>query len=421
MTMPDELKSRLSRQLTTWDAVIIGISAMIGSGIFVAISPAAGSAGAGILIGITIAAFVAYCNATSSAQLAAVYPESGGTYVYGRKQLGPFWGWLAGWAFVVGKLASCAAAALTFGYYAYPPLANFLALGAVLSLTILNYFGIQKTARITWVIVILVLSALMTIIFASLFGGKADTSHLSPLIGDNGIVGILRSAALMFFAFAGYARIATMGEEIKEPQQSIPKAIVMALAITMFIYLSVVGSALLAIRPQEIAKSTAPLAEAVNTGTFFWLSPIVRLGATVATLGVLLSLMVGISRTIFSMAANRELPHWLSAIHPKFKVPHRAEIIVAFFIGMIVMIGDVRSAVGFSSFTILIYYTITNASAISLPKEMRLWPSYLAGAGLFFCLLLALSLPSQSLIIGGTVITVGTIIFFAKNRMMQSG
>ncbi|CAG1003311.1 MAG: amino acid permease [Candidatus Methanoperedens sp.] len=420
MTMLDEPKSRLSRQLTTWDAVIIGISAMIGSGIFVAISPAAGSAGAGILIGITIAAFVAYCNATSSAQLAAVYPESGGTYVYGHKQLGPFWGWLAGWAFVVGKLASCSAAALTFGYYAYPPLANVLALGAVLSLTILNYFGIQKTARITWMIVILVLSALMTIIFASIFGGKADTSHLSPLSGDNGVIGILRSAALMFFAFAGYARIATMGEEVKEPRQSIPQAIVMALAITMFIYLSVVGSALLAIGPQEMAKSTAPLAEAVNAGTFFWLSPIVRLGATVATLGVLLSLMVGISRTIFSMADNRELPHWLSAVHPKFKVPHRAEIIVAFFTGVIVMIGDIRSAIGFSSFTILIYYAITNASAISLPKEKRLWPNYLAGAGLLSCLLLALSLPLQSLIIGGTVLMIGTIIFFARNKMVQS-
>src|SRR3989338_5655838 len=203
--MTEEPKSRLSRQLTTWDAVIIGISAMIGSGIFVAIGPAAGSAGAGILIGIVVAACVAFCNATSSAQLAAVYPESGGTYVYGRRQLSPFWGWLAGWAFVVGKLASCAAAGLTFGYYVYPSLAKFLSLGAVVGLKILNYFGIQKTARMTWMIVILVLSALATIVFASLFGGKADVSHLSPLLGDHGIQGILRSAALMFFAFAGYA------------------------------------------------------------------------------------------------------------------------------------------------------------------------------------------------------------------------
>ncbi len=176
---------------------------------------------------------------------------------------------------------------------------------------------------------------------------------------------------------------------------------------------------MLVVGHQEMAKSTTPLAEAVNAGTFFWLSPVVRLGATVATLGVLLSLMVGISRTIFSMADNRELPHWLSAVRPKFKVPHHAEIIVAFFIGMIVMIGDVRSAIGFSSFTILIYYTITNASSISLPKEKRLWPSYLAGAGMFSCLLLALSLPSQSLIVGGIVMTIGAIIFFAKNRMVQ--
>ncbi|HBR15049.1 MAG TPA: amino acid permease [Candidatus Omnitrophica bacterium] len=415
--MTDEPKSRLSRQLTTWDAVIIGISAMIGSGIFVAIGPAAGSAGSGILIGIIVAACVAYCNATSSAQLAAVYPESGGTYIYGRKQLSPFWGWLAGWAFVVGKLASCAAAALTFGYYVYPSLAKFLSLGAVIGLTVLNYFGIQKTARMTWGIVMLVLGALAMIVATSLFGGKADVAHLSPLLGDHGIQGILRSAALMFFAFAGYARIATMGEEIKNPRQTIPKAIVMALVITTFIYLSVVASALLAIGPLEMAQSKAPLAEAVNAGKFFWLTPVVRLGAAVATLGVLLSLMVGISRTIFSMAANRDLPHGLSIVHPKFKVPHRAEIIVAFFIGLIVMIGDVRSAVGFSAFTILIYYAITNASAISLPKEKRLWPRYFAGVGLCSCLLLALSLPVQSLIVGGIVITAGAIIYFMKSKI----
>jgi len=413
----EEPNSRLSRQLTTWDAVIIGISAMIGSGIFVAIGPAVASADAGILAGIILAACVAYCNATSSAQLAAVYPESGGTYVYGRKQLSPFWGWLAGWAFVVGKLASCAAAALTFGYYVYPSLAKFLSLGAVLGLTILNYLGIQKTARMTGLIVTFVLTALATIIFASLFGGKVDVSHLSPVWGDHGMGGILRSAALMFFAFAGYARIATMGEEIKNPRQTIPKAIVMSLIITTGVYLSVVASALLAIGPQGIAQSTAPLAEAVKAGRFLWLTPIVRLGAAVATLGVLLSLMVGISRTIFSMAANHDLPQWLSAVHPRFKVPHRAEIIVAFFIGMIVMIGDVRSAVGFSAFTILIYYAITNASAISLPKAKRLWPRYFAGVGLISCLLLALSLPLQSLIVGGIVITAGVIIYFTKSKV----
>jgi APA family basic amino acid/polyamine antiporter len=415
--MTEEPKSRLSRQLTTWDAVIIGISAMIGSGIFVAIGPAAGSAGAGILIGIVVAACVAFCNATSSAQLAAVYPESGGTYVYGRKQLSPFWGWLAGWAFVVGKLASCAAAALTFGYYVYPSLAKFLSLGAIVGLTILNYFGIQKTARMTWGIVILVLSALATIVFSSLLGGKADVSHLSPLFGDHGIKGIVRSAALMFFAFAGYARIATMGEEIKNPRQTIPRAIIMALIITTVIYLSVVSSALLAIGAQVMAQSTAPLAEAVSAGRFAWLNPVVRLGAAVATLGVLLSLMVGISRTIFSMAANRELPYWLSAVHPKFKVPHRAEIIVALFIGLIVLMADVRSAVGFSAFTILLYYAITNASAISLPKKKRLWPRYFAGAGLVSCLLLALSLPAQSLIVGGIVIAAGSVIYFVRNSV----
>lgn len=409
--MPDE-SSRLSRRLNTADAVAIGLSAMIGSGVFVAIGPASASAGSGVLLGLVIAAFVAYCNATSSAQLAAVYPESGGAYVYGRKQLDPFWGWLAGWGFVVGKLASCAAAALTFGFYLYPSIAKLLALSAVGVLTFANYRGIKKTANLTWVLLTLVLAALVTIVFASTFGGQAHGNHLAPVWGTNGIHGILQAGAIMFFSFAGYARIATLGEEVQEPKRTIPKAILIALLITLVIYISVAASALLAVGAPALAEAKAPLARAVEAGRFAWLSPVVRLGATAATLGVLLSLMVGISRTVFSMSANGELPRWLSSVHPRFKGPHHAEIAVAAMIAVMILLGDVRSAIGFSSFTILIYYAITNASAFTLPKEKRLWPRWLSAIGFLFCIILASSLPAQSLILGSVVILIGAIIYF---------
>ncbi|HEX5939756.1 MAG TPA: amino acid permease, partial [Dehalococcoidia bacterium] len=210
-----EPPSRLSRRLGTADAVVIGLGSMIGAGVFVAIGPAAEAAGVGLLLGLAIAGAVAFCNATSSAQLAALYPESGGTYVYGRRRLGELWGFIAGCSFVVGKTASCAAIALTFGTYVAADLARPLALAAVVGLTAVNLRGVEKTALATRLIVAFVLAVLAAAVIASLAGGEADIEHLTPLTGSGGLKGILESAGLLFFAFAGYARIATLGEEVR--------------------------------------------------------------------------------------------------------------------------------------------------------------------------------------------------------------
>ncbi|OGX38098.1 MAG: transporter [Omnitrophica WOR_2 bacterium RIFCSPHIGHO2_02_FULL_52_10] len=413
-------KERLARKLNTADAVVIGLGAMIGSGIFVAISPAVASAGSGILLGLFIAAIMAYCNATSSGQLAAVYPESGGTYVYGRERLGRLWGWLAGWGFVIGKIASCAAAALTFGYYVYAPAAKYFALLAVAGLTVANYRGIEKTLAVTRIIVFVVLSALFVAVFASLGGGNIDSSRLVPFSGTGGLWGILQAAGILFFAFAGYARIATLGEEIREPRKAIPKAMMVALLVTLFIYFTVIAGALLAAGPEAIAQSHTPLVTAVEAGSLGWISPVVRLGAIVASVGVLLSLMLGISRTLFSMAGNKELPVWLAGVHPKFKVPHHAEVTVALVIGMVVMLWDVRSAIGFSAFTILIYYAITNASAWTLSKEQRLWPRWLSVLGMAGCILLAFSLPRSSVLAGGIVMAAGFVMYGLSSGRMKT-
>jgi len=244
--------SRLDRRLGVGDAVTIGLGSMIGAGVFAAFGPAAEAAGAGLLIGLIIAAAVAYCNATSSAQLAATYPASGGTYVYGRARLGPFWGFLAGWGFVAGKLASCAAIALTFGAYAAPSWQRPLAIAAVIALTTVNVLGVRKTALLTRVIVAVVLGALALVVAGTLFGGSASASHLDDL-GAGGVGGVLRSAGLLFFAFAGYARIATLGEEVKDPAHTIPIAIPRALGITLAVYAIVAVSALAAVGPDVLA------------------------------------------------------------------------------------------------------------------------------------------------------------------------
>lgn len=405
--------TRLARRVGPFDAVVIGLGSMIGAGVFAAVGPAAAAAGSGLLIGLAIAAAVAYCNATSSAQLAAVYPDSGGTYVYGRERLGAFWGYLAGWGFTVGKTASCAAMALTFGAYAFPDWQRPLAVAAVVVLTAVNHQGVRKTVWLTRVIVAVVLVALAAVVTGSLLGGQADADNLGPLIAD-GWWGILESAGFLFFAFAGYARIATLGEEVIDPARTIPRAIPLALGITLVVYAVVALAALLAVGPEALADSTAPLATAVHAGSLDWLAPAVRVGGTVASLGVLLSLIAGVSRTAFAMGANGDLPRWLDAVHPTHRVPHHADLVVGALVTALVLVADLRGAIGFSSFAVLTYYAIANASAWTLPANQRRWPRWLTAAGVGGCALLALTLPATSVVWGLAVLGVGAAIWFVR-------
>ena len=409
------LQPELARRLTLRDAVIIGLGAMIGAGVFAAPGPAAAAAGTWMLLGLVIASAVAYANATSSAELAALYPESGGTYVYARKRLNDYWGFLAGWGFVVGKIASLAAMALTFGAYVYPPLARPLGIAVVIVLTAVNYRGIEKTAYLTRIIVILVLTALAAVVLASLVGSDPSPSRLD-LEMPNGLLGVLQSAGLLFFAFAGYARLATLGEEVRDPSVTIPRAIPLALGITVTVYAAVLGSALLAVGPETLAEAPAPLVAAVEAGSLDFVAPVVSVGGAIAAGGVLVSLLAGVSRTTLSMARRRELPGFLAAVHPRFRTPYCAELVTAAIVIVIVLVADVRGAIGFSSFAVLIYYAIANASAWTLAPHERRWPRWLAGFGLIGCAILAVTLPLEAVVGGGLLLIAGSVIWVASRR-----
>ena len=406
--------SRLARRLGLVDAVALGLGAMIGAGIFAAVGPAAGAAGSGLLIGLALAAVVAYANATASAQLAAVYPQAGGTYVYGRETLGPFWGYLAGWGFVVGKTASLAAMALTVGAYAFPGYERPIGIAAVILMTAVNYVGVEKTASLTKAIVAVVLATLAIVVFASLAGPSASTDNLANPTGS-GLGGILEAAGLLFFAFAGYARIATLGEEVVDPTRTIPRAIPLALGITLVIYAIVAVSALLAVGPEVLAQSSAPLAAAAE-GSLSWAVPLVRVGGTVAALGVLLSLLAGVSRAMFAMARNQEFPSWLGAVHPAHKTPYHAELVAGAAIIALVAVVDLRGAIGFSSFAVLTYYAIANASAYTQPDAERRWPRWLQILGMTGCAVLAIALPITSVITGAAVLAIGATIWLVQHR-----
>lgn len=376
---------------------------MLGAGVFVVFAPAAAAAGSALLLSLTIAAVVAFCNATSSARLAARYPVSGGSYVYGRERLGEFWGYLAGWSFVVGKTASCAAMALTVGLYLWPDHAHAVAVVAVASLTAVNYRGIAKSALVNRVVVAVVLAVLAGVIAVA--AGSSDRISLS----GGSVRGVLEAAGLLFFAFAGYARIATLGEEVRDPARSIPRAIRLALAITLVVYAAVALSLLATLGPAGLATATAPLAQAMQACGASGFVPVVRIAAAVAALGSLLSLILGVSRTVLAMARDGHLPASLAAVHPRYAVPHRAEIAVGVIVATVAALADVRAAIGFSSFAVLVYYAVANASAWTLDGAGR--HRVVPALGLTGCLLLACCLPASSVIAGAGLLAVGAAVF----------
>jgi APA family basic amino acid/polyamine antiporter len=401
VSTPDD--PALQRRLGTFDAVTIGLGSMVGAGIFVALAPAAAAAGSSLLIALAVAAVVAYCNAASSARLAALYPQSGGTYIYARERLGEFWGYTAGWSFIVGKAASCAAMALTVGYYVWPGWAHAVAVAAVVTLTALNYTGIQKSAMLTRIIVALVLAVLAVVVGAILGFGDVDGSRLA--FGDVSVRGVLQAAGLLFFAFAGYARIATLGEEVRDPARTIPRAIPIALGIALLVYAVVAVTVVGELGSATLASATAPLADAVRAAGLPNLEPMVRAGAAVAALGSLLALILGVSRTTLAMARDRHLPHALAVVHPRFKSPHRAEVVVGVVVVAVAALVDVRGAIGFSSFAVLLYYAIANASAWTLGRKV------IPAIGFVGCLVLAFLLPISSVLVGAAVVAIGAAAY----------
>ncbi|GAB3648734.1 APC family permease [Glycomyces tarimensis] len=396
----------LQRRLGLPAAIVIGLASMLGAGVFSVWGPAAKAAGSGpaLLTALAVAALIAYCNARSSARLAAMHPQAGGAYLYGTKRLHPAAGFAAGWGFLVGKTASAAAMALTFGNYLLPDHPKALGLAAVVVLGAVNLLGVKKTAAASAVFASVTIAVLCAVVITGLTGPVAAQE-----LGDARPWGVLTAAGFIFFAFAGYARIATLGEEVKRPEWTIPRAIPIALGITLVVYAAVAVTALSVLGPGTLAGSRAPLSDLASAGAPA-LEPLVAIGAGIAVAGVLLSLLAGIGRTALAMARDRRLPVGLAAVSERFGVPWAAELAAGALVLVIVATLDLAGAIGFSSFCVLVYYAVANGSAITLDRRLPLpW------IGLAGCLLVAASLPTAS-VLGGLAVFAAGAIWYACTR-----
>ncbi|KTD08325.1 APC family permease [Legionella jamestowniensis] len=398
---------KLHRDLGLSGATMMGLGSILGTGVFVSIGVAAGVTGPSVILSIILAALVATCNALSSAQLAASHPVSGGTYEYGYRYLHPAIGFTAGWMFLCAKTASAATAALGFaGYFLHLFKLRLIsiipvAVTVVIVLTLIVLSGLKRSNKTNLIIVsITLLSLVLFVVFgfpSLLRNGGQNLSPFFPKTADGGLGHFLYATALMFVAYTGYGRIATMGEEVKEPATTIPKAIILTLVVSAVLYILVamvaigsVGSTQLAIVTEN--KAT-PLEIAANAMNRPGLVTFIAIGACTAMLGVLLNLILGLSRMALAMGRQQDLPELFAVVSRKHRIPVAAIVGIGFAIAGLTLFGSVETTWSFSAFTVLIYYSITNLSALYLPKDQRLYPNFIAVTGLISCLFLAFWVP----------------------------
>lgn len=431
-----QINSQLRREIGVFGAMMMGLGSIVGTGVFVSIGIAAGIAGPSVILAIGVAALVALCNGMSSAQLAASHPVSGGSYEYGYRYLYPWLGFLAGWLFLCAKSASAATAALGFSAYLLHMLGGsfglsttWIAVLTVLLFTIIVLSGVKRTNVVNIVMVSISVSALIAFVFGGLPTAlQQGSKHLTPFWPSTVSTGMqaswrgfLEACALMFVAYTGYGRIATLGEEVKEPHRSIPIAIMITLAISMLLYIAVayVGVASVGASQFRVVSATeaAPLASIAKTFRWPGLAFLIAVGAMTAMLGVLLNLLLGLSRVLLAMGRRADMPQAVTQLNTAQTTPTVAVLVVGVVITALVLLGNVKTTWSFSAFTVLIYYAITNLASLVMPSEQKIYPKFFAWMGLLACLFLAFWVELKIWLTGLLLIGIGLVWHLVSQRL----
>jgi len=401
----------LKRELGLFDAMSIGIGAIVGAGIFVVMGVAAAMAGPALVVSLLISAFIAGLSALSFAQLAAAIPKEGGGYEYARELVSPFAGFMYGWLWLFTNIVVGAVVALGFAHYlsVFIPLpVNVIAAGACVAITVINYAGAKESGKANDILVVVKLAILG--LFVALGIAAVKEGNLTPFAPHGGL-GVLQGAALIFFAFGGFARITVVAEEVKEPAKNVPRAIILALAISTVVYILVGLTAVGLVGYARLGGTGSPLAIAA-TAEGNVMARLISVGALAATLSVLLTTVLGVSRTAYTMGRNRELPGLFARLHPARGVPHLAILVLGSLMAALALFTDITEAAAVSNFGLLAYYAIANISALKLKKP--LYPKWVPAAGLASCLFLIPFLSPLSIAIGLAAVLSGAGLYLLR-------
>jgi len=419
MEKAENTKTALKRGIGLFDATTLGLGAIIGGGIFVVTGIAAGLAGPALTISMLISAAIASFTAFSFSKLSAVLPKEGGIYGFAYEFISPSAGFIVGWMWIFSNIFVGAAVSLGFASYfaaLFPSLpVKVIASAICLFFTILNLIGIRQSAMLNSV---LVSAKILVLVFFVAFGlFYVSGSNFVPF-APNGSFGVLQGSALIFFAYAGFARITILAEEVKDPSRTVPQSILLALGISTVVYLFTSFVAVGLIGYVDLSISNSPLAEAIGvTGNNFAVS-LISVGAIMATASVLLTTILGVSRVVFSMARNNDLPKFLCSIHSKFKTPYYAVAVTGSLMVLAIIFADLSRLVAISSFAVLLYYSLANLAAMRLSRRKKYF-RIVSSVGLLSCLGLIPFLAVDSWIIGVIGIAFGIVFYQAWKKVKK--
>lgn len=404
------IKKRQPSQIGLFGAVAIGLASMLGAGLFVVFHNAYVVSPGGFFWALGLAALVAALNSWTIYSLARKVDRPGGVYAYAREYLNPTASFLSGFAFVFGKIGSIAAIALAFSVYLSPSAGFFPAALAIVAMTLVNIAGIHRTALMAAVLAIAVGGYLLVLTINGFVNPSFNALTRPDFTQGLTPQGILGAAAVFFFAFAGYARVATLGNEVKNPKRNIPTAIVISLSIVVLLYFAL-ALVLIKFEGPSLAMLKAPistLASLVTPGSTTlatWVTPI----AVMACLGSMLALLAGVSRTSAVMAEDSELPKFF-AVRNKRGVPYRAELVIAAGAIVLTAVGNLTYVIGFSSFSVLFYYAVGHLTTLRQPANERVMPKWVAWVGFALCALLAVAIPGPAVPVSAAFLLLAVLV-----------
>jgi APA family basic amino acid/polyamine antiporter len=414
----------LKKTLNLLDATSVGIGAIIGAGIFVVLGIAIGYAGPSIVISIIVAGIVASFTAFSFAELGSAIPKEGGAYAFAFELISPFAGFMVGCLWLFAQIVAGAAISLGFASYfvaIFPifPLKT-IAVAAALTLTGLNLVGIKQSTAVNNILVIVKIAILGLFIGFGVFQiHPQNLSQFSP----NGLFGILQGAGFIFFAYLGFGRIATLSEEVKNPERNLPLSVLIALVVSVVIYVLTGFTATGLQNYQILAQSGSPIAEAARATGNFTLVAAVSLGALIATTSVLLTNLIGLSRVAFAMARNGQLPKSIARVSSRFRTPYLSVLAMGALLTVLAFTLDLKQTAAITSFAILSVHLAVNLSAIRLRKKMPssikfkvpLYP-LIPSLGFFSCIILMFSLPQESWIVTAVVVAISAVLYLLRTK-----
>jgi APA family basic amino acid/polyamine antiporter len=414
----------LKRTLNLFDATAVGIGAIVGAGIFVVLGIATGYAGPSVIVSMIIAGIVASFTAFSFAELGSAIPREGGAYAFAYELISPAAAFVVGCLWLFAQIVAGAAISLGFaGYFVtiFPILSvKTIAVLAAAALTGLNIVGIKQSATINNILVVIKIAILCLFIGFGVFNMNLQNfSSFSP----NGVFGILEGAGFIFFAYLGFGRIATLGEEVKNPQRTLPLSILLSLTVSAIVY---VLTGLVATGLQDyrvLAQSGSPLADAAKATGNNALVAAVSLGALIATVSVLLTNLIGLSRVSFAMARDGQLPKTAAKVSSRFGTPYTSILIMGAVTASLAFFLDLKQTVAITSFGLLSTHVVVNLSAMILRKKtprsntFRV-PFYpvIPLLGIISCVILMFSLPEESWIVAAAIVAFSAGFYFVRAK-----